>query len=1296
MGTGKTYSTKYLLDSNNNSGVAGQVLSTTSTGIDWADANTLPGAGLWLESGNNIYNSNSGNVGIGVTGPTAKLDVRGSAVFRGSYLGATIAPTATGVDMYFYEGNNPKIYLQSAGPSAFLMDVGIGVASPQRQLHVNSGTTNVVARFESTDGYSVVEFKDPSGTAEIGNIGNDLILLPAGAEKMRILANGNVGIGTTAPLHDLQIGNAGTNGSYSMMIEGNFANTALSSNPRLNLIDTNFGITAGKYGSGGSDDAIGIFAYQGAGRGILFAHTTAGSGTTLQNMRHDMFVDGGTGNVGIGTTNPIGYRLVVENTSEDLLKLHNSTDGLDSLISFTNPGGTLARIQGIDNGGLGFDVGNNAGGIISNAMFVKNNGNVGIGTTSPNDKLDVTDGNSKMVFGGASSDRPLLYFQHNAVPVDGEEIGLFDFRGYNSASQDTRYVIWTAKAEDVTDGTEDGSLTLQTMKDGTATTTFTGRSGKVGIANANPAQALDVTGKIRVTDDIILAQQNGRIDYDNGVSTGALRFFSTSGNTERMRITSAGNVGIGLTGPLGRLHLSDDDGPTSLYITNLDTAQTDAGDVQNTIIMKGLYWSGSATSQLVETRINSVHQIADGNGGSALTFMTQTGGSGVVEQMRIDRDGNVGIGTDNPTTKLYVDGGESTFNRGNSAGTIATFRGQNAAKAVIGTATSYFTSNVGIGTTTVQNKLVVRGSGSAFNSTLQNSTASIISKELTDNAYHSILQLVAVRQSLTTGKDSQGYLGFSTVDDSNNQGQLDAGRIAIVNETGSSRNSATALTFWTNPGGTQTTAAVEKMRISSGGLVKFNAYGAGTLVTDASGNITASSGGGAGGPFLPLAGGTMTGDINMENGERIRWTDNPSGGLSIHSNSSNSFIQHTGTGYFQISNDCTGGIQTEMLLTNFARNQAVRFQADNGNPEGTTSCEVRDYFFLDGASATYASGASTAVYTVFPDLSYIALGTGKDLQLHHDGNHSYIKDTGTGDLKISSNTVRIESNNAENMIIASANGSVNLYYNNSSRLATTFAGVDLTGSVSINNPSNNESILNIQDDGTNGHIAFENSSEVTGIITSGTDFINFRTGDGVSMSDSPVLTLFPNRIGINTTSPNSNVALEVDGRVLIKDSTGVADLYLGNYATANYFRFHTNNSNTYFDAECGLVYWRYNGGAKMTFDVANGNMSIDGTLTQNSDIRLKENIVEIGDCISKVKAMRGVYYNRNDKNTEVTKVGVIAQDVEAVLPELIIESPEDGLKSVAYSELTAVLINAIKEQQEIIEDLKTRITKLEN
>jgi len=128
---------------------------------------------------------------------------------------------------------------------------------------------------------------------------------------------------------------------------------------------------------------------------------------------------------------------------------------------------------------------------------------------------------------------------------------------------------------------------------------------------------------------------------------------------------------------------------------------------------------------------------------------------------------------------------------------------------------------------------------------------------------------------------------------------------------------------------------------------------------------------------------------------------------------------------------------------------------------------------------------------------------------------------------------------------------------------------------------------------------------------------------------------------------------------------------------------------------CGNVYWRDGGSIRYRFFPSTANMTINGTLTQNSDIRIKENIVEVDDCISKVQAMRGVYYNRTDFNTEVTKVGVIAQEVEAVLPELILENEDDGLKSVAYSELTAVLINAVKEQQVMIEDLKARIEQLE-
>jgi hypothetical protein len=169
--------------------------------------------------------------------------------------------------------------------------------------------------------------------------------------------------------------------------------------------------------------------------------------------------------------------------------------------------------------------------------------------------------------------------------------------------------------------------------------------------------------------------------------------------------------------------------------------------------------------------------------------------------------------------------------------------------------------------------------------------------------------------------------------------------------------------------------------------------------------------------------------------------------------------------------------------------------------------------------------------------------------------------------------------------------------------------------------------------------------------------------------------------------------LQTAGQIQV-GASGSSLLYIGG-TSGNYFRFHTNNADTYFDMNCGNLYWRQGSSTRFYFYTTTANMTINGSLTQNSDIRVKENIVEISDCIGKIQAIRGVYYNRTDFNTDITKIGVIAQEVEEVLPELILEAPDTGLKSVAYAELTAVLINAVKEQQVIIDDLKLRIEKLE-
>ena len=104
-----------------------------------------------------------------------------------------------------------------------------------------------------------------------------------------------------------------------------------------------------------------------------------------------------------------------------------------------------------------------------------------------------------------------------------------------------------------------------------------------------------------------------------------------------------------------------------------------------------------------------------------------------------------------------------------------------------------------------------------------------------------------------------------------------------------------------------------------------------------------------------------------------------------------------------------------------------------------------------------------------------------------------------------------------------------------------------------------------------------------------------------------------------------------------------------------------------------------------------GNATFSGTVTANSDEKLKENVVGIGNALNKVLDLRGVYFNRIGQPER--EIGVIAQEVEKVLPELVHEGP-DGVKSVAYQNMVAVLIEAIKEQQEQINELKERLDNL--
>ena len=104
---------------------------------------------------------------------------------------------------------------------------------------------------------------------------------------------------------------------------------------------------------------------------------------------------------------------------------------------------------------------------------------------------------------------------------------------------------------------------------------------------------------------------------------------------------------------------------------------------------------------------------------------------------------------------------------------------------------------------------------------------------------------------------------------------------------------------------------------------------------------------------------------------------------------------------------------------------------------------------------------------------------------------------------------------------------------------------------------------------------------------------------------------------------------------------------------------------------------------RFTFDVSAGDFTATGNVTAYSDERLKENIRTIDNALDKVDNMRGVYYDKDGR----AETGVIAQEIERVLPEVVIDGAE--YKSVAYGNVVGILIEAIKELKQEIEDLKS-------
>ena len=185
--------------------------------------------------------------------------------------------------------------------------------------------------------------------------------------------------------------------------------------------------------------------------------------------------------------------------------------------------------------------------------------------------------------------------------------------------------------------------------------------------------------------------------------------------------------------------------------------------------------------------------------------------------------------------------------------------------------------------------------------------------------------------------------------------------------------------------------------------------------------------------------------------------------------------------------------------------------------------------------------------------------------------------------------------------------------------------------------------------------------------------------------------------GFNTTTGGHNTFLGTYAGFL--NTTGTNNIFIGYQAGYN----ETGSNKLYIDnstTSTPLIYGDFfadeltvNGSLTVTnlSGLYDHNVYCDtsGKLTApTSDRRLKINIKNIEDGLEIFKKLQGVRFNWKEQPEGKTRIGLIAQDAEKVIPELTFTNPTDGYMGINYSEITAVLIEAVKDQQKIIDELK--------
>jgi len=617
------------------------------------------------QSGNSdseaVVIDNNGQVGIGTTSPTYKLEVAGNMSVAGFVNMSANVSLGTGV--LFVDNTSSR--------------VGIGTTSPDNLLHIKANPTLDPAFIvqESTAGGEFIRLGAGTGgtTLDFSDTGFLRIAKDDGVsigdinsgttELLRITSGGNVGIGTTSPQYLLQVA-SGTDGrsvnlSNVLYVNGSSRNigigyTGMSIEERNTGTDHEPVITLERSGGTSSQRGPAIeFSWdsdatpQSAEIGNLRYY----SGTSNDQVAALIVEnDGGTNSSNFlfftkENNSAITQRLTIK--SNGSVGIGDSTPDFNLEIVNSSTNGAFAISSAADNDG--------------DLFVVDESGNVGIGTSSPATFLEIEGNTPKIILddnaGGATDDF--------AISNGGSFAAFRD----ETSNIDIMALVLTGSNEgNVGIGTTSPGMKLvvagnvnisQNLTVNNSVFFVDGTSGNVGIGTTSPDSELDITSGSAASDVLTINPSTGSGQYRIREESGGTFFVqmedgSGSANIQFAHhaaswINTGQNFGIGTTTPLRKLSVTDSAGVLALFNSTATAgALFDLKSEVGTSVAYRVQGSNEWTFGNDYT-LDGSFVIADGN--SHLSILANS-----TKRFVIDSSGNVGIGTTSPAAALTVIG----------------------------------------------------------------------------------------------------------------------------------------------------------------------------------------------------------------------------------------------------------------------------------------------------------------------------------------------------------------------------------------------------------------------------------------------------------------------------------------------------------------------------------------------------------------------------------------------------------------------------------------------------------------